>query len=59
MTHDVEEAAYLAQRVLVMRKGEWVLDEKLEGGYPRERHDPMLAGIRQKLLTVLRKNDNK
>ena len=59
VTHDVEEAAYLAQRVLVMRKGEWVLDEKLEGGYPRERHDPMLAGIRQKLLTVLRKNDNK
>ena len=54
VTHDVEEAAYLAQRVLVMRKGEWVLDEKLEGGYPRERHDPMLAGIRQKLLTVLR-----
>ena len=54
VTHDVEEAAYLAQRVLVMRKGEWVLDEKLEGEYPRERHDPMLAGIRQKLLTVLR-----
>ena len=54
VTHDVEEAAYLAQRVLVMRKGEWVLDEKLEGEYPRERHDSMLAGVRQKLLTVLR-----
>lgn len=41
VTHDVNEAIYLSDRVLVMstNKGEFILDEKIELSHPRKRDD--------------------
>ena len=36
VTHDVHEAAVLARRVLVLRRGSLVLDLPVEGDIPRD-----------------------
>lgn len=55
ITHDVDEAIYLSQKVIVMspRPGR-VMDEiKIEMGYPRERSHSLFVQYRNKILKQL------
>jgi ABC-type nitrate/sulfonate/bicarbonate transport system ATPase subunit len=55
VTHDVDEAIYMADRVVVMSarpaKIEQVLD--VEIGHPRRRDDPDFLALRSKVLRLL------
>ncbi|MFD8705679.1 ABC transporter ATP-binding protein [Kitasatospora sp. NPDC059648] len=53
VTHDVEEAALLADRVLVMRAGTIVHDELVDLPRPREATDPAVTALRGSLLAEL------
>ncbi|MET9180735.1 ABC transporter ATP-binding protein [Kitasatospora aureofaciens] len=53
VTHDVEEAALLADRVLVMRAGTIVHDETVDLPRPREAADPAVVALRSSLLGEL------
>ena len=53
VTHDVDEAVRLADRVAVLRAGQLVTDERITAARPRDLADPQLARLRRKLLADL------
>ncbi len=53
VTHDVEEAIRLADRVAVLHKGRLVTDEHVSAARPRDPADPAFTRLRRKLLTDL------
>ncbi|MDO9711470.1 ABC transporter ATP-binding protein [Paracraurococcus lichenis] len=53
VTHDVEEALVLAQRVLVLDAGEVALDLPVPLSHPRRRSDPRFEDLRHALLGAL------
>ena len=53
VTHDVDEAIRLADRVLVLREGSLVLDELVRLERPRDTGDPAFAARRRRLLAEL------
>jgi sulfonate transport system ATP-binding protein len=53
VTHDVDEAVRLADRVAVLRKGELVTDEPVTAARPRDAADPAFRRLRRKLLADL------
>ncbi|MEE1734108.1 ABC transporter ATP-binding protein [Streptomyces microflavus] len=53
VTHDVEEAVRLADRVAVLRDGKLVTDEKVTVARPRDPGDPAFATLRRRLLDDL------
>jgi sulfonate transport system ATP-binding protein len=53
VTHDVEEALVLADRVLVMDEGRIVLDQKIKLAHPRRRSDAEFERLRAALLDAL------
>ncbi|WP_416383285.1 ABC transporter ATP-binding protein [Microbacterium sp. JZ37] len=53
VTHDVDEAVLLADRVLVIEKGRFALDVPIELPRDRSPHDPAFARYREQLLASL------
>ncbi|ABR88366.1 sulfonate/nitrate transport system ATP-binding protein [Janthinobacterium sp. Marseille] len=53
VTHDIDEAAYLSDRVLTMGQGEIIEDTKVNLPRPRNRHSVDLATARDDILKVL------
>jgi sulfonate transport system ATP-binding protein len=53
VTHDVDEALALADRVLVLAGGRIAHQEPIPQGRPRDRDDPDLTALRTRLLTEL------
>ncbi|MGW0934072.1 ABC transporter ATP-binding protein [Streptomyces sp. NPDC002666] len=53
VTHDVEEAVRLADRVAVLRDGRLVTDETVDIARPRDPGDPAFAALRRRLLAGL------
>ncbi|MGW2398459.1 ABC transporter ATP-binding protein [Kitasatospora sp. NPDC001664] len=53
VTHDVEEAVRLADRVAVLRDGKLVTDERIPFDHPRDPADPAFADLRRRLLADL------
>jgi sulfonate transport system ATP-binding protein len=53
VTHDIDEAAYLSDRVLTMGQGEIIEDTRIPLSRPRNRHSPELATARDNILRVL------
>ncbi|MFI8435405.1 ABC transporter ATP-binding protein [Streptomyces sp. NPDC079020] len=50
VTHDVDEAVRLADRVAVLRDGRLVTDEPVAVGRPRDPGDPAFVALRRRLL---------
>jgi sulfonate transport system ATP-binding protein len=53
VTHDVDEAIVLADRVLVLDGGRIALDRTVDLPHPRERAEPAFAELRGELLAAL------
>jgi sulfonate transport system ATP-binding protein len=53
VTHDVDEAVRLADRVAVLRDGKLVADEQVTAARPRDAADPAFGLLRRRLLTEL------
>jgi sulfonate transport system ATP-binding protein len=53
VTHDVDEAVRLADRVCVLRDGRLVTDEPVGVDHPRDPGDPAFAALRRRLLADL------
>jgi sulfonate transport system ATP-binding protein len=53
VTHDVSEAAALADRILVMKGGRIALDLPVDAPRPRHRGDPALAALEGRILDHL------
>jgi sulfonate transport system ATP-binding protein len=53
VTHDVDEALALANRVLVLRGGQVAFEAVLAAGRPRHRDDHEVVGLRYQLLAEL------
>ena len=53
VTHDVEEALVLADRVLVIDQGRIVLDRAVDLPHPRRKSEPAFDQLRDALLTAL------
>ncbi|MES9601911.1 ATP-binding cassette domain-containing protein [Actinomadura sp. NPDC000929] len=53
VTHDVDEAVRLADRVAVLRDGTLITDETVGARHPRDPADPALTALRRRLLTDL------
>jgi len=53
VTHDVDEAVLLADRVLVLERGRIVTDRRINLGQPRTHRDPEFLAHRESLLTAL------
>ncbi|MFI8895393.1 ABC transporter ATP-binding protein [Streptomyces paradoxus] len=53
VTHDVDEAIVLADRVLVLEKGRIGLDLTIDRAHPRSYRDPLLGEYRERLLAAL------
>jgi sulfonate transport system ATP-binding protein len=53
VTHDVEEAVRLADRVCVLRDGRLLTDEPVDVPRPRDPGDPSFAALRRRLLADL------
>ena len=58
VTHDVDEAVLLADRVLVLTDGHLALDLAVDLPSPRHRSDPEFVAIRQRLLAELGVDDS-
>ncbi|MFF6995053.1 ABC transporter ATP-binding protein [Streptomyces sp. NPDC008313] len=53
VTHDVDEAIVLADRVLVLEHGRISLDLTIEPAHPRSYRDPLFSEYRERLLAAL------
>lgn len=53
VTHDVDEAVRLADRVIVLNGGRIALDREVGAAHPRHRDDPAVLALRRDLLTEL------
>ncbi|MGJ5751432.1 sulfonate transport system ATP-binding protein [Streptomyces puniciscabiei] len=53
VTHDVDEAIVLADRVLVLDRGRIGLDLTIDHPHPRSYREPVLGEYRERLLTAL------
>jgi sulfonate transport system ATP-binding protein len=53
VTHDVDEAIQLADRILILREGRFVTDVRIEAPKPRDRSSPEFLSHRRALLTEL------
>src|SRR6201999_4085553 len=53
VTHDVDEAIRLADRVAVLREGRLITDERVAASRPRDAADPEFTALRRRLLTDL------
>lgn len=53
VTHDVEEAVLLADRVLVLEAGRIKRQVRVDRPRPRDRKDPQLLALREQLLELL------
>ncbi|MDR2093057.1 MAG: ABC transporter ATP-binding protein [Azoarcus sp.] len=55
VTHDVEEALFLAQRVVIFspRPAKIITEIAIDRPYPRHRDDPVLTGLRHEVLDRL------
>ena len=53
VTHDVDEAILLADRVLVLVDGRITLDQRVGLGQPRDRGHPGFTALRSRLLAEL------
>jgi sulfonate transport system ATP-binding protein len=53
VTHDVDEAVLLADRVLVLEEGRFILDLPIDLPQPRAARDERLAAYRDRLLSAL------
>jgi len=53
VTHDVDEAIVLADRILVMRDGRIASEHQLSAGAARDRRGPEFIELRQELLAEL------
>ncbi|MBE3016240.1 ABC transporter ATP-binding protein [Microbispora sp. NEAU-D428] len=53
VTHDVEEAILLADRIAVLREGRFVTDLRVGLDRPRDRTDPVFVELRRRLLADL------
>jgi sulfonate transport system ATP-binding protein len=53
VTHDVDEAIRLADRVLILRSGRFVVDMRVEAAQPKHRGDPRFIEARRLLLREL------
>jgi sulfonate transport system ATP-binding protein len=53
VTHDVDEAVRLADRVAVLRAGQLVTDERVAGSRPRDLAEPRFGQLRRRLLADL------
>ncbi|MEV6287883.1 ABC transporter ATP-binding protein [Kribbella sp. NPDC051770] len=53
VTHDVDEAIVLADRVIVLDEGRVVAEERIELAPPRNSADPAFAAVRTRLLDAL------
>jgi sulfonate transport system ATP-binding protein len=58
VTHDVDEAIVLADRVLVLENGRVGLDLAIDVPHPRSYRDPLLSRYGERLLTALGVNDS-
>ncbi|MFG1820013.1 ABC transporter ATP-binding protein [Kribbella sp. NPDC049174] len=53
VTHDVDEAIVLADRVIVLDEGKLVAEERIELAAPRSPADPGFSAVRSRLLDAL------
>jgi sulfonate transport system ATP-binding protein len=53
VTHDVDEAIRLADRVAVLRDGRLITDEAVAARHPRDAADPEFTALRRRLLADL------
>jgi sulfonate transport system ATP-binding protein len=53
VTHDVEEALVLADRVIVIDQGRFVVDRQITLPHPRRRTEPAFDQLRDELLAAL------
>jgi sulfonate transport system ATP-binding protein len=53
VTHDVDEALALADRVLVLASGRIAHSSRIDAPRPRDRNQPALSGLRTRLLAEL------
>ena len=53
VTHDVTEAVFLGQKVLVMEAGQIVREVPINTPYPRQATDPSLLARQQEILAAL------
>ncbi|MBO1901357.1 ABC transporter ATP-binding protein [Leucobacter weissii] len=53
VTHDVDEAVALADRVIVLQDGGIALDEQIDAPHPRKRSTPRFVAVRDRLLAAL------
>lgn len=57
VTHDVEEALLLADRILLLEGGRIVDDQRVTSSRPRRRDDPTIVAARVRLLALLGVHD--
>ncbi len=53
VTHDVDEAIRLADRILILRGGSFVVDVRIDAPHSRDRNDPRFLEYRRRLLGEL------
>lgn len=53
VTHDVEEAVYLADRVVVLGRGEIAYDNRIDLSLPRDKMSPDFVALRRKIIDQL------
>ena len=53
VTHDVDEALRLADRILILRQGRFAVDLRLDAPHPRDRNHPTFLDYRRGLLREL------